>query len=94
MDDALHPARGQIVVVRNATDTMYAISGTDDGEDEIAYTMTRATGMSPLDKLRTNLESYMLFLRWRYYPWRFVPEGQLGPIAGPESRNTHNEALH
>ncbi|KAL2006233.1 hypothetical protein VTN00DRAFT_9887 [Thermoascus crustaceus] len=44
MDDALHPARGQIVVVRNETDTMYTISGTDDGEDEIAYTMTRAAG--------------------------------------------------
>lgn len=38
------PARGQIVVVRNESDSMYGVSGTDDGSDEIMYIMTRAAG--------------------------------------------------
>ncbi|KAL2221883.1 D-amino-acid oxidase [Thermoascus aurantiacus ATCC 26904] len=44
MDDTLHPARGQIVVVRNDPGLMCSISGTDDGEDETVYMMTRAAG--------------------------------------------------
>lgn len=57
MDDTLHPARGQIVVVRNDPGLMCSISGTDDGEDETVYMMTRAAGMSHLSKsnLRTDL---------------------------------------
>ena len=43
-DKLVHPARGQIVVVRNSADKMYGISGTDDGSDEIMYIMTRAAG--------------------------------------------------
>ncbi|KAI9376410.1 FAD dependent oxidoreductase [Aspergillus egyptiacus] len=43
-DDKLHPGRGQIVVVRNDPGRMAAISGTDDGEEELFYMMTRAAG--------------------------------------------------
>lgn len=44
MDQTVHPARGQIVVVRNECDGMYSISGTDDGPDEGMYIMGRAAG--------------------------------------------------
>ncbi|PWY84861.1 D-amino acid oxidase [Aspergillus heteromorphus CBS 117.55] len=44
LDDKLYPARGQIVVVRNDPGKMVSISGTDDGEDEVVYVMTRAAG--------------------------------------------------
>lgn len=44
MDTTLLPARGQIVVVRNDPGLMATISGTDDGEDEATYIMTRAAG--------------------------------------------------
>ncbi|KAJ5246346.1 hypothetical protein N7468_001329 [Penicillium chermesinum] len=44
LDDAMYPARGQIVVVRNDPGPMYTVSGTDDGEDEVLYIMTRAAG--------------------------------------------------
>lgn len=44
LDDKLYPIRGQIVVVRNDPGPMLATSGTDDGEDEILYIMTRAAG--------------------------------------------------
>lgn len=43
-DKSVVPARGQIVVVRNEADKMIGISGTDDGDDEICYVMTRAAG--------------------------------------------------
>jgi glycine/D-amino acid oxidase-like deaminating enzyme len=43
-DAKVHPARGQIVVVRNDPGYMSTTSGTDDGEDEVVYTMTRAAG--------------------------------------------------
>lgn len=43
-DKSLYPGRGQIVVVRNVSDIMYAVSGTDDGPDETTYTMNRAAG--------------------------------------------------
>ncbi|KAI9928342.1 hypothetical protein ASPWEDRAFT_26579 [Aspergillus wentii DTO 134E9] len=43
-DDKLFPARGQVVVVRNDPGAMVTISGSDDGEDEIVYMMTRAAG--------------------------------------------------
>lgn len=46
-DTKVVPARGQIVLVRNE-DTgggrMMSFSGTDDGEDEACYIMTRAAG--------------------------------------------------
>lgn len=44
-DDKLYPARGQIVIVRNDPGPMVSVSGTDDGEDEALYIMTRAAGM-------------------------------------------------
>jgi D-amino-acid oxidase len=43
-DENLLPARGQIVVVRNDPGPMIGLSGTDDGEDEALYMMTRAAG--------------------------------------------------
>jgi D-amino-acid oxidase len=43
-DKSVVPARGQIVVVRNDADKMLDISGTDDGDGEACYVMTRAAG--------------------------------------------------
>lgn len=47
MDTTLLPARGQIVLVRNDPGLMIGISGTDDGDDEATYIMTRAVGRFP-----------------------------------------------
>ncbi|KGO63849.1 D-amino-acid oxidase [Penicillium italicum] len=44
LDNKMYPARGQIVVVRNDPGPMLSTSGTDDGEDEALYIMTRAAG--------------------------------------------------
>ncbi|EKD19206.1 uncharacterized protein L3040_009354 [Drepanopeziza brunnea f. sp. 'multigermtubi'] len=44
MDKDVVPARGQVVVVRNDPGMMVAVSGTDDGEEELCYIMKRATG--------------------------------------------------
>ncbi|KAB5577821.1 D-amino-acid oxidase-like protein [Coniochaeta sp. 2T2.1] len=44
MDSAMYPIRGQIVVVRDEAPLMLTTSSTDDGEDELLYTMTRAVG--------------------------------------------------
>lgn len=44
LDDKMYPARGQIVVVRNDPGPMMSTSGTDDGEDQALYIMTRAAG--------------------------------------------------
>jgi D-amino-acid oxidase len=43
-DQTVVPARGQIVVVRNDAGKMMDISGTDDGDEEACYVMTRAAG--------------------------------------------------
>ncbi|CAZ80643.1 unnamed protein product [Tuber melanosporum] len=43
-DSSLTPARGQIVLVRNTAPAIIEVSGTDDGEDEVTYIMTRAAG--------------------------------------------------
>lgn len=43
-DRSVIPARGQIVLVRNDAGKMIDISGTDDGDDEACYVMTRAAG--------------------------------------------------
>lgn len=43
-DATVFPARGQIVVVRNCAGKMVDLSGTDDGDDEACYIMTRAAG--------------------------------------------------
>ena len=43
-DKTLTPARGQIVLVRNESSGMVDISGTDDGDGEACYIMTRAAG--------------------------------------------------
>lgn len=43
-DEKVHPARGQIVVVRNESRGMHSISGTDDGPDEAMYIMRRPAG--------------------------------------------------
>lgn len=44
MDGKVVPARGQIVVVRNVSPAMFCISSSEDGPEEIVYTMTRAAG--------------------------------------------------
>ncbi|RDW80617.1 hypothetical protein BP5796_05315 [Coleophoma crateriformis] len=44
MDKEVIPVRGQIVVVRNDPGVMLTVSGTDDAEDELIYTMKRAAG--------------------------------------------------
>lgn len=44
MDPAVYPIRGQVVVVRNEVSPMIVTSGTEDADDEILYTMTRAAG--------------------------------------------------
>ncbi len=44
MDRDVIPVRGQIVVVRNTPGAMFAVSGTDDGDDEVSYIMQRAAG--------------------------------------------------
>ena len=44
MDAKVTPARGQVVVVRNVSPKMLAASSTDDGPEELVYTMTRAAG--------------------------------------------------
>lgn len=43
-DKTLHPARGQIVLVRNESNGMTATSGTEDGPDEAMYVMCRPAG--------------------------------------------------
>lgn len=43
-DKTVVPARGQIVIVRNDAGKMLDVSGTDDGDDEACYIMTRAAG--------------------------------------------------
>ena len=44
-DKSVVPARGQIVVVRNDNNgEMLNMSGTDDGDEEACYVMTRAAG--------------------------------------------------
>lgn len=43
-DKTVVPARGQIVVVRNDVGKMLDVSGTDDGDTEACYVMTRAAG--------------------------------------------------
>ncbi|KAL2818162.1 FAD dependent oxidoreductase [Aspergillus cavernicola] len=43
-DTTVVPARGQIVVVRNEVDKMLNVSGTNDGESEACYIMTRPAG--------------------------------------------------
>lgn len=43
-DKTVIPARGQIVIVRNVADKMVDVSGTDDGDSEACYVMTRAAG--------------------------------------------------
>lgn len=43
-DKTVVPARGQIVIVRNNAGKMMDISGTDDGDDEACYMMTRPAG--------------------------------------------------
>lgn len=43
-DGKMYPARAQVVLVRNDSDAMYSVSGTDDAPDEAMYIMTRAAG--------------------------------------------------
>lgn len=43
-DKTVVPARGQIVIVRNDAGKMIDVSGTDDGDEEACYVMTRAAG--------------------------------------------------
>ncbi|CUS08807.1 unnamed protein product [Tuber aestivum] len=43
-DSRVTPVRGQTVLVRNIAPAMIVVSGTDDGDDEVMYIMTRAAG--------------------------------------------------
>ncbi|KAH6857847.1 FAD dependent oxidoreductase [Alternaria alternata] len=43
-DKSCYPIRGQVVVVRNVAPAMICVSGTDDGDDQACYMMTRAVG--------------------------------------------------
>ncbi|KAF2755331.1 D-amino-acid oxidase [Pseudovirgaria hyperparasitica] len=43
-DGLVYPARGQTVLVRQEPMQMTTVSGTDDGPEEVVYTMTRAGG--------------------------------------------------
>ncbi|CAM1507790.1 Fc.00g046380.m01.CDS01 [Cosmosporella sp. VM-42] len=43
-DKNVHPARGQIVIVRNESKGMMSTSGTDDSPDEAMYMMCRPAG--------------------------------------------------
>ena len=44
LDTTMYPIRGQTVVVRNVAPYMAVESGTDDGDDQATYLMTRAVG--------------------------------------------------
>ncbi|KAF3038537.1 hypothetical protein E8E12_008254 [Didymella heteroderae] len=44
LDDTMYPIRGQTVVVRNVAPYMAVESGTNDGDDQANYLMTRAVG--------------------------------------------------
>lgn len=44
LDATMYPIRGQTVVIRNVAPHMAAESGTDDGDDQATYMMTRAVG--------------------------------------------------
>jgi D-amino-acid oxidase len=43
-DKTCYPIRGQVVVVRSVAPAMVCVSGTDDGDDQACYMMTRAVG--------------------------------------------------
>lgn len=44
LDETMYPICGQTVVVRNVAPCMVIESGTDDGDDQACYMMTRAVG--------------------------------------------------
>jgi glycine/D-amino acid oxidase-like deaminating enzyme len=54
LDSTLSPARGQVVIVQNDPGVMQTISGTDDGDDEVTYMMTRAAGKNTMGHLPAN----------------------------------------
>ena len=85
-DRNMVPARGQIVLVRNEGDgVMYGTSGTDFGNGDVCYTMTRAAGKPQL-KLSRNI--YLTCThRWGYYSGWLLPGRQLGFSTGSESCN-------
>jgi D-amino-acid oxidase len=92
LDQKMYPARGQIVVVRNDPGPMVSVSGTDDGEDEVLYIMTRAAGTM---KCLLWQRGYQLIdFRRRNYPRWLLSEGQLGPTAGYESCKPDHETLY
>ena len=48
MDESVIPVLGQIAVVSNTAPAMLVVSGTEDGEDESTYIMTRPAGRRPV----------------------------------------------
>ena len=83
-DKNMVPARGQTVLVRNEGDgAMYTTSGTDDGNEDVCYTMTRAAGKLELKLFRNTLLTCRY--RWRYYPGWLLPDRQLGLSTRPKS---------
>lgn len=84
LDDKMYPARGQIVVVRNDPGPMVSASGTDDGEDEALYIMTRAAGKFQTYHIRkqyTNLSfvggGTILGGSYQKYNWDALPDMNL-----------------
>ena len=76
-DRNMVPARGQIVLVRNEGDGgMYTTSGTDDGNEDVCYTMTRAAGKPRLELFRKTILTRR-YRWWHYFGW-LLPDRQLG----------------
>lgn len=97
MDTTLLPARGQIVLVRNDPGLMASISGTDDGDDEATYIMTRAVGMlcfHPFDSKIPYLSPSLNKYRRRHNPRRILPKEQLGSKPRPKPSHSNHETMH
>ena len=76
-DRNMVPARGQTVLVRNEGDGgMYTTSGTDDGNEDVCYTMTRAAGKPRLKLCRKTILTRR-YRGWYYFGW-LLPDRQLG----------------
>lgn len=76
-DNKLYPGRGQVVIVRNDVGLMASTSGTDDGEDELMYMMTRAAGKKTAT-LRLEKTQELTPHRRRHNTRRLLSAEQLG----------------
>jgi len=90
-DKDMVPARGQTVLVRNEGDgVMYATSGTDDGDDEVCYTMQRPAGESSTS-LPVDNDWLTKDARWGHTPGGLLSERQLGFPARSQPSRPHYE---